>query len=381
MYRHKPKPTIKENIKNQRLGFLITVLFMVFSLFSFSQIGILTTNPDASAQLDISSDTKGLLTPRVILSTSLYDPSPVSSPATGLLVFNSGGSQSQGFYYWDAVKWVLIKTPNTDEINGPASSTDNAIVRFDGTTGKIIQNSNVIINDINQISQVNRITVSEFSMTTSPTSGKIMVSDASGNSSWQTAPPIDVEYNNSLLTPNVNTLNFDGGTKVKDAGNNEATIIFYKNNVTKDVMQLSSSNTADLNSLTDVIPIAWNIEQEKDASTFTHSSLSLPERVYVNTTGIYEVNYMFSAMNGTIMRKTLRTRLRKNGSVFINHITSYSFSFHEEDDKITQSSSSFLIGLQEDDYIELVVNGQTNPGPINLIANENIFFIRLIREL
>jgi len=33
------------------------------------------------------------------------------------------------------------------DVTGPASSTDNAIVRFDGTTGKIIQNSLVTIND------------------------------------------------------------------------------------------------------------------------------------------------------------------------------------------------------------------------------------------
>lgn len=30
---------------------------------------------------------------------------------------------------------------------GPASSTDNALVRFDGTTGKLIQNSNAILDD------------------------------------------------------------------------------------------------------------------------------------------------------------------------------------------------------------------------------------------
>lgn len=33
------------------------------------------------------------------------------------------------------------------DVNGPTSSTDNAVVRFDGTTGKLIQNSNVTISD------------------------------------------------------------------------------------------------------------------------------------------------------------------------------------------------------------------------------------------
>jgi len=38
------------------------------------------------------------------------------------------------------------------DVTGPASSTDNAIARFDGTTGKIIQNSGVTISDTNDIS-------------------------------------------------------------------------------------------------------------------------------------------------------------------------------------------------------------------------------------
>lgn len=33
------------------------------------------------------------------------------------------------------------------DVNGPASSTDNGIARYDGTTGKVIQNSGVIIDD------------------------------------------------------------------------------------------------------------------------------------------------------------------------------------------------------------------------------------------
>ena len=47
----------------------------------------------------------------------------------------------------------LLITPLGDII-GPSSSTDNAAVRFDGTTGKLVQNSGVIIDDSNNISGV-----------------------------------------------------------------------------------------------------------------------------------------------------------------------------------------------------------------------------------
>lgn len=41
------------------------------------------------------------------------------------------------------------------DVVGPASSTDNAVVRFDSTTGKLVQNSGVIIDDNNNITSSN----------------------------------------------------------------------------------------------------------------------------------------------------------------------------------------------------------------------------------
>lgn len=42
----------------------------------------------------------------------------------------------------------------TGDVVGPASATDNAIARFDSTTGKLIQNSSVTISDAGQISGI-----------------------------------------------------------------------------------------------------------------------------------------------------------------------------------------------------------------------------------
>ncbi len=42
----------------------------------------------------------------------------------------------------------------TGDVVGPASSTDNAIARFDLTTGKLIQNSSVIVDDSGSITGV-----------------------------------------------------------------------------------------------------------------------------------------------------------------------------------------------------------------------------------
>lgn len=72
------------------LCFLCTQLF-------FSQIGINTTVPNQSAMLDIVSNNKGVLVPRIALS-SRTDAATIPSPATGLIIYNTitagiGGDQ------------------------------------------------------------------------------------------------------------------------------------------------------------------------------------------------------------------------------------------------------------------------------------------------
>lgn len=44
-----------------------------------------------------------------------------------------------------------------EKVAGPGSATDNAVVRFDATTGKLVQNSGVLINDSNDLSTLGRV--------------------------------------------------------------------------------------------------------------------------------------------------------------------------------------------------------------------------------
>jgi hypothetical protein len=54
-------------------------------------VGIATTSPNASALLDVSSTTKGLLPPR--MTTTQRD--AISSPAAGLVIYNTTTSKLQ----------------------------------------------------------------------------------------------------------------------------------------------------------------------------------------------------------------------------------------------------------------------------------------------
>ena len=122
-------------MKNLRL-FLVLFIVSVVGV-GYAQIGIQTNTPDASSALDIVSSNKGLLVPRVTLTNDLSSPSPVTSPATGLLVYNSGPNQPQGFYYWGGSAWMKLETGGSGtitswELTGNSGTTVGT--NFLGTT-------------------------------------------------------------------------------------------------------------------------------------------------------------------------------------------------------------------------------------------------------
>jgi hypothetical protein len=94
------------------------ILLCFNALVVNAQTGIGTTSPDASAKLEVSSSNKGFLPPRVAL-TSTTSASPITNPATGLIVFNtatvgtytSSTSVVPGYYFWNGSKWFNWSNP------------------------------------------------------------------------------------------------------------------------------------------------------------------------------------------------------------------------------------------------------------------------------
>lgn len=103
--------------------FLIYITALIYFIQdSKAQTGIGTITPNASAKLDVYSDNKGFLPPRVIL-TSTTDVSTITSPAEGLLVYNKGSVGLQaGYYYWNGANWATIAT---------ATSAGNGVTAMD----------------------------------------------------------------------------------------------------------------------------------------------------------------------------------------------------------------------------------------------------------
>lgn len=108
---------------------LLILLLLISNLISFAQnnMGVGTLTPDASAVLELNSADKGLLIPRVSLSSET-DIVTVPNPATSLLVYNTNAGMINGgigFFYWDGSAWVLIS----------ASSGNSGATGATGPTG------------------------------------------------------------------------------------------------------------------------------------------------------------------------------------------------------------------------------------------------------
>jgi polyhydroxybutyrate depolymerase len=87
----------------------VALFFMIQASAQSIGIGNISTPPDSSAILDIRSANKGILLPRLPL-TSIYDSNSIKKPAVSLMVFNTnpGLPGGLGFYAWDGTQWKLI---------------------------------------------------------------------------------------------------------------------------------------------------------------------------------------------------------------------------------------------------------------------------------
>jgi hypothetical protein len=90
---------------------IFNLFFVSISIGAYAQTGIGTTTPEVSAKLDVSSTNKGFLPPRVTL-TGTTDNTTIPSPATGLLVYNTGNNNglAAGYYFWNGAVWATIAT-------------------------------------------------------------------------------------------------------------------------------------------------------------------------------------------------------------------------------------------------------------------------------
>ena len=83
------------------------LLFLLFVLPMFSQVGINNTSPASGSMLDVTASDKGFLPPRISLDDINDNTTIQPSNTTGMLVYNTNESGTTstdvtpGYYYWD----------------------------------------------------------------------------------------------------------------------------------------------------------------------------------------------------------------------------------------------------------------------------------------
>tara|TARA_R110000751_G_scaffold69407_3_gene140947 strand:+ start:1472 stop:1735 length:264 start_codon:yes stop_codon:yes gene_type:complete len=82
---------------------LASFIFLMVNTVCFSQVGIGTTSPDASALLELKSESQGLLTPRMTTAQR----NAISNPANGLIVYDTDES---ALYYFKSSSWSELQT-------------------------------------------------------------------------------------------------------------------------------------------------------------------------------------------------------------------------------------------------------------------------------
>ena len=104
---------------------LLTLFILLLVLYTKAQVKI-GNNPstiDANSLLELESTNKGFLPPRVAINNATSVSPLTGTVPAGMLVFSTGGTLADGFYYWNGTVWKLLSTGEANVVSKTANAT------------------------------------------------------------------------------------------------------------------------------------------------------------------------------------------------------------------------------------------------------------------
>lgn len=139
--------------------FTLIVSATLFYTGSFAQtnVGINTSTPDASAALDVSSTSQGMLIPRMTQAQR----DGIATPASGLLIYQT--DNTPGFYYFNGTIWTTFNGSNGQ---GFANGTAGGQVYLTGASSPFAPQTPVTLTGDVTVSDAGVTTITNNAVTT-----------------------------------------------------------------------------------------------------------------------------------------------------------------------------------------------------------------------
>jgi len=218
-------------------------------MYSSAQVGIGTSNPDASSVLEIQSTSKGLLIPK--LSKTQRD--AINSPAVGLLLYQI--DNNPGFYYYTASNtWIRIGEETIITANTASITTNQGAITTNTSSittnqGAITTNTSSITANINDIATNTASITSNLGVIGSNT---ISITSNQGaittNTSSITSNTNKIAANTASITSNLRVI----GSNTISITSNQGAITTNTSSITSNTNKIAA-NTASITSNLGVI--------------------------------------------------------------------------------------------------------------------------------
>lgn len=269
---------------------------------------------------------------------------------TNFTNLNTDKAETSGQVFTWAVSATNLSWTNTWDqdisnlVTWPASSTDNAIARFDSTTGKIIQNWIVTQDDTWNLGNVDWI-----DMDLTPTSDSHTPWRLRYNASENTLD-FDTELGNSIQIWQETWVTFFNDTWITIPNGTVVRAIWFNGWRTVDDVELVQSDVIDNISgqlfitTTEALNWAeWAMTIFGKVRWINTSTFSLNDTLYVSSTVAWWFTNVKPIFPNYAIAMWIVLEVWVSGSIWVNQITFVNDTFHDQNDGSFRESLNFLV--------------------------------------